>query len=55
MLLYREYINDDDSITYQFVVPKHQRQLVLQQCHDLVFSGHLGYDKTLERIRSRFY
>ena len=52
--LYREYI-EDDNIFYQYIVPKAQRILVLKQAHDSVCAGHLGREKTIERIVSKLY
>lgn len=37
------------------VVPKDQRTEVIQKCHDLPTSGHLGVQKTLGRISSQWY
>ena len=56
--LYREYVKvngSDESITYQYVVPKKQVNYVLKMCHDHVFSGHLGFEKTRDKITERFY
>ncbi|MGH0143847.1 UNVERIFIED_CONTAM: hypothetical protein FKN15_038435 [Acipenser sinensis] len=39
----------------QLLVPKSFRQEVLRLAHDIPFSGHLGREKTLERILARFY
>lgn len=36
-------------------VPKSQRATLLQENHDTPISGHLGYDKTYQRIASRYY
>ena len=30
------------------------KQLIMSECHDVPTSGHLGYKKTLERVRSGF-
>jgi hypothetical protein len=53
--LYRRFVDNDDSIIYQFIVPEHQRRFVFEQLHDSVFAGHLGYDKTKEKLSKRFY
>lgn len=54
--LYREQINNlTDDVVYQFVVPKHQIDFVMKMCHDTKTAGHLGYEKTRERITARFY
>ena len=52
--LFREYV-DDENVIYQYVVPKHQRSIVLDQSHDTVCSGHLGLEKTIGRITPKLY
>ena len=39
----------------QLVVPTTRCKDVMRLAHDLVWGGHLGYDKTLERIRYSFF
>lgn len=51
--VYREWIDEDGTIRFQFIVPKSNRAWVMEQAHNSMFSGHLGYEKTLERIRMR--
>jgi hypothetical protein len=53
--LYREYTDQNDNIKFQYVVPSDQRQAILEAAHDDIFSGHLGYDKTIDRIIPKFY
>jgi hypothetical protein len=53
--LYREYMDALDVTHYQFVVPKSQRKLVLEKNHDSAVCGHLGFEKTRDRIMHRFY
>lgn len=36
-------------------VPATKREEVLEQCHESIFSGHRGADKTLSIARKRFY
>ena len=44
------------NITYcQAVVPLCERRKILEYCHDVRTSGHLGVTKTLGKIRQRFY
>ncbi|CAC5414321.1 unnamed protein product [Mytilus coruscus] len=44
------------NITYcQAVVPLCERRKILEYCHDVRTSGHLGVTKTLGKIRLRFY
>ncbi len=55
-ILYRQYENPDDStITLQQLVPESKREEVLKEMHQGVLSGHLGEDKTLARVKERFY
>jgi transposase InsO family protein len=43
-------------LLYRLVVPPALRQEVLFACHDhLLSGGHLGREKTFERIRARYY
>lgn len=37
------------------VIPTEFRQKILQSCHSRVEAGHLGTDKTLDKIRRRYY
>ncbi|GFW00968.1 transposon Tf2-9 polyprotein [Trichonephila clavipes] len=37
------------------VIPKHQRADILRHFHDAPTTGHLGFAKTYDRIRKRFY
>ena len=41
--------------TLQIVFPQSWMQLVLEEIHDDIFAGHLGTEKTFERIRLRYY
>ena len=60
------FINPVDELLYhrenirglpvsQLVVPSTRRKDVMRLAHDSVWGGHLGYDKTLERIRYSFF
>ena len=56
--LYRGYTvkgQNDAKILFQYIVPKQQRAEILELAHDISLSGHLGAEKTIERIRERFY
>ena len=53
--LYREFIDKNDIHFFQYVVPQNQRSYVLKMCHDAVSAGHLGFEKTRDRVTSRFY
>ena len=39
----------------QVVVPKRFRKQVMAMAHDIPFAGHMGRDKTVQRILDRFY
>lgn len=39
----------------QFVVPNHQRPEIMDRMHSNVLSGHLMFDKTIARIKNRFF
>lgn len=49
---YRRRI-DKDSITYQLVLPEELRSTVMSSLHDNM--GHMGMERTLDLVRSRFY
>lgn len=53
--VFREYVDTDDCVTYQYIVPMKQRPYVLEKSHDTVTSGHLGVEKTMHRIMPKFY
>ena len=55
-LLYRRYENETgNAVRLQLVVPKCLREEILQELHGGVVSGHLGVEKTLGRLKERFY
>lgn len=39
----------------QFVAPRKRVKEILQETHDSPFGGHFGINKTLEKIRKRFF
>ena len=48
--------NDNVGIQMtQFVAPQHQRNQIMQKFHDSLLAGHLMFEKTLIRIRNRFF
>jgi hypothetical protein len=53
--LYRQILDHINDVIQQFVVPKMAVEVVLQQCHNAITSGHLGFMKTKNRVKSRFY
>ena len=52
-LLYKRYRILDQTI-YQLVLPKERRIKVMELAHESVFGGHLGEEKTRERIKLSF-
>lgn len=44
-----------EELVEQLVVPKPYRRMVMDLAHSHVLGGHLGADKTLERVLQRFY
>jgi hypothetical protein len=54
--VYKAVSDDENGIEYfQYVVPVQQRENVLQRLHNDVLSGHFGRERTIERVRERFY
>ena len=53
--LFRECIDENDKIHYQYIVAKSERAFVLANSHDSAVSGHYGYQKTHDRIISKYY
>lgn len=54
-LLFRELHDNNGSISLQLVAPKPIRFQIMQQLHNSRTAGHLGREKTLSKVRSRFY
>ena len=55
-ILYRYYAQPrEDQGHLQLVVPTEMREQILRELHEGVASGHLGQDKTLHRLKERFY
>lgn len=44
-----------ERVVHQLVLPKEMRKGVFMQLHSTPTSGHMGINKTSERIRQRFY
>ena len=47
--------DDEWAVKYQIVVPSSYRPHILSLAHDTPMSGHLGIDKTYQRILEHFY
>ena len=55
-VLYRRWETDDGhGMRLQLVLPRSMVSEVLSALHDAPSAGHLGVNKTLERVRERFY
>ena len=44
-----------DEVRWQFVIPSSLRNDILHELHTMDTAGHLGVNKTLERVKERFY
>ncbi len=53
--VFRETMDENDTITLQYIVPVHLRESFLRKAHQCKFSGHLGRQKTLERLTTKCY
>ena len=52
------YFVDEDKFKnerYRYVMLKNEQKLTMQELHCKETAGHLGTDKTIERIKSRFF
>lgn len=47
------YIAEEPVAGLKLVIPQHLRSLVLKECHDNL--GHMGLDKTYDRIRQKYH
>lgn len=54
-VLYRKWHPDDQEVKTQLVVPLEKQTEVMKYFHDIPSAGHLGIEKTLERIKNKFY
>lgn len=54
-ILYRCSADDEDVEQPCLVVPQHERANVLADLHDAPTAGHFGVERTLERLRTRYY
>ena len=56
--LYRAWTiqkNGSNTLIFQYIVPEQDRTKILQAAHDTPTSGHLGTEKTQNRIKQRYY
>ena len=54
-LLGRTWFESDDKYQMQIVVPTNRYKDLVHYFHDLPSGGHLGADKTLNKVRQTFY
>ena len=55
-ILYREWISSNfKTKVLQLVVPRNDVNTVLEEAHDSPSGGYFGVNKTLQKIRKRFY
>ena len=55
-MLYRKWIDNElHNTVLQLVVPESKKLQVLRLSHDIPSAGHLGADKTLDKVRQSFY
>ena len=55
-VLYRQFIHPSSDLNYlQLIVPERLKAEILQNLHEGIAGGHLGQDKTLHRLKERFY
>ncbi|KAK7484344.1 hypothetical protein BaRGS_00024469 [Batillaria attramentaria] len=54
-ILYRICSSRGNTTTHQVVVPEPLRLQVMKLAHDSILGGHLGINKTLDRIQGVFY
>ena len=55
-VLFRKWESDrGDEVVWKLVLPDSLKTEVLKQLHDSPAAGHLGFRKTTERVKARFY
>ena len=57
-LLYRQYMDTSGASqgpALQYVVPRAQRTEIIRQLHSVDTGGHLGIEKTIGKLRERYY
>ncbi|CAC5394892.1 unnamed protein product [Mytilus coruscus] len=56
-ILFRQYhnVNNNESIRLQLLTPRVMRHEIMHQLHNARTAGHLGREKTLNRIKFRYY
>ena len=54
-VLYRMYEDNNGVLINQFVMPKQIEEKIVKHIHESIFNGHLGRNKTMEKVTTRFY
>jgi len=54
-ILYRYSPESEEEEEAQLVIPKHERERILQEFHDAPTAGHYGVEITYKKIASRYY
>ncbi|KAK3100422.1 hypothetical protein FSP39_019732 [Pinctada imbricata] len=54
-VMHRIWFTDTDDEILQLVVPNSMKEEVLKSHHDIPSAGHLGVDKTYERLKTGYY
>ena len=54
-ILYRLYESNNSRALNQVVVPQPLRERVMDVAHDSIMGGHMGLQKTLDKITNNFY
>jgi len=55
-VLYKRWVAPNlKTNVFQLIVPRHRVKEILEEAHDSSIGGHFGVNKTLEKIRKRFY
>ena len=54
-LFYRVYVSPTEQEYRQVLVPEKFRQTVMRVAHDSIMGGHLGVNKTMDRVMAEFY
>ena len=55
-VLYRKWETEDgENFHLQLILPKTRVKEVLEEIHNGISGGHLGVNKTMEKVRQRFY
>ncbi len=49
------FVDSNVKSLFRLALPKCRQSEVLEGCHDVVFAGHFGFYKTLEKVRSRYF